>query len=367
MRILYQKINSYIPLWCAIVFVLTIFSALIYLLCAIFEGFAEIINQISFPIRASVSFISSIFSFSVAELFIILLPLWIGGLIILIFKLSKKGRRGSIKFLSILASFFCLYFIFFVWTYASGYHVKPIEEKMGLDRDELSNQDVYDATIILTDELNGLVDKIKFDESGASVMPYSYKELSNKITEAYKKFSNETALVSTFNSRVKPLIFSELMMYTHLSGIYICITSEANVNTGYPDYIVASSAAHEMAHQRGVAREDETSFVAFLASTYSDDEFLRYSAFLDVYIELLIELRKRDEGLYKSARQLIDERIINDYNSFAKSFEKYSDSAASKVSDKINNTYLQANGDKDGTSSYSKVSELVCAYLTKQK
>ena len=178
MRILYQKINSYIPFWCAIVFVLTVFSAFIYLFCAIFEGFAEFINQISFPIRATISYISSFFPFSVAELFIILLPLWGGGLIFLIVKLSKSGRRGSIKFLSILSSFFCLYFIFFVWTYASGYHTKPIEEKMELDREALSDQDVYDATIILTKELNSLVDKIDFDVNGSSVMPYSYKELT---------------------------------------------------------------------------------------------------------------------------------------------------------------------------------------------
>ena len=363
MRNLYRKVNDYIPCWCLIIFALTIFSGIIYFLCALFEGFAGFINKASIPIRAITSILSSAFPFSVAEVFIILLPIWTILLVFLAIKLSKKGKKGSSQFLSILFSFFCLYFIFFVWTYASGYHMKPIEEKMELNREELTNEDVYNATIILSNELNSLANEIKYDEKGASIMPYSYKEMSKKITQAYKSFSRETGIVSTFNSRVKPLILSKPMMYTHLSGIYICLTSEANVNTSYPDFIIISSAAHEMAHQRGIAREDEASFIAFLVSRYSDDSFFKYSAYLDVYIDLLIDLKKRDQELYNLAREKIDNRIIDDYNAFSKSFKEYSDSLASDISDKINNTYLQANGDKDGTASYNKVSQLVCAYL----
>ncbi len=366
MKKLYQSINNYVPLVCIIVFLFTIFSAIVYIFCAIFEKFADFINLFSAPIRATLSFISSIVPFSLAEVFIILLPIWAILLIFLAVKFSKD-KRGVIRFLSILCSFFCLYFVSFVWTYASGYHTTPIEEKMELDRENITKQEIYEATIILTEELNNLAEEITYNENGSSKMPYSYKEMSQKICDAYGKFSKETDIVQSFKSRIKPLFLSEPMTYTHLSGIYICLTGEANVNTNYPNYIVASTAAHEMAHQRGVAREDEASFIAFLALSYSDDSFLKYSAYLDVYIDLLLDLRKQDKELYTKAREQIDQRVIDDYNSFVDAFQKYSDSFASDVSDTINNAYLQANGDKDGTDSYKKVSELVCAYLvTKQ-
>ena len=60
-------------------------------------------------------------------------------------------------------------------------------------------------------------------------------------------------------------------------------TIESNINTNYPDFIVASSAAHEMAHQRGVARENEANFTSFVVLSSSDDTFLKYSAYLDGY------------------------------------------------------------------------------------
>ena len=57
------------------------------------------------------------------------------------------------------------------------------------------------------------------------------------------------------------------MTYTHISGIYTFYTGESNININYPDFVVASSATHEMAHQRGVARENEANFVSFVVVT----------------------------------------------------------------------------------------------------
>ena len=38
-----------------------------------------------------------------------------------------------------------------------------------------------------------------------------------------------------------------------------------------------------MAHQRGIAREDEANFIAFLVCMASDDPYIRYSGYLEVY------------------------------------------------------------------------------------
>ena len=48
--------------------------------------------------------------------------------------------------------------------------------------------------------------------------------------------------------------------------------------------IFPSTAAHELAHTRGFAREDECNFFAFLTSIASDSADCRYSGYLsDVY------------------------------------------------------------------------------------
>ena len=258
----------------------------------------------------------------------------------------------------------CIYFISFVFTFASGYHTTTIAEKMDLDT-EISASELYCATISLTEELNKLSSEISYDDSGASIMPYSYKELSKRVIASYQALASKTAIIDTFYSRIKPIALSKPMTYTHISGIYTSITGEANINTNYPDFIIASSSAHEMAHQRGVAREDEASFVGFLALMESDDPFLRYCAYLDVYSYLISDLKATDKELYNEAKNQLSSLVSKDLSAYSKSFSKYRDSIVSDVADKINDSYLQANGDKNGTKSYQLVSKLVCAYINK--
>ena len=146
------------------------------------------------------------------------------------------------------------------------------------------------------------------------------------------------------------------------------MTGEANVNKNYPDFIVASSSAHEMAHQRGIAREDEANFIAFAVLLETEDSFLRYSAYLDVYSNVLNDLYSADKDLYYGVVSKLDKRVLDDLKSYSNFFEKYANSKASEVVDSVNDSYLQANGQENGTKSYGMITELVCAYiLNKQK
>ena len=172
----------------------------------------------------------------------------------------------------------------------------------------------------------------------------------------------------TFSSRIKPLLVSEPLTYTHLSGIYTFMTGEANINSNYPDFIIASSSAHELAHQRGIAREDEANFIAFAVLLETNDSFLKYCAYLDVYSNVLNDLYSADKDLYFDVVSKVDERVLNDLRSYSRFFEKYANSKASEVVDSVNDSYLQANGQENGTKSYGMITELVCAYLlNKQK
>ena len=215
----------------------------------------------------------------------------------------------------------------------------------------------FDVDGVMTDG------SITYDENGASVLPYSYREMSDKISTAYEIMAKDTGIFKTFNSRVKPIALSNIMAYTHISGVYIPITGEANVNTAFSDYIVASTSAHEMAHARGIAKEDEASFIGFLALSYSDDSYLKYSAYLDAYFYLLSDLSRTSPKKASEIYNMLDKKIINDRNAYIKCFDKYKNSPISDASNKVNDAYLQANGDKNGTKSYNLVSELVCAYL----
>ena len=356
------KVRTYIPLYSLIVLGLTLVSLIFYLIVINSVSFANFFNYyLSAPTRTLITWLTVIFPFSVAEVVIFLSPGILGLLIFLAVKFGKKGKRSSIKYLTVILSVPCLIFITFVWTYSSGYHTTKIEEKMGLDRESIKKQELYNAYVIIVNEINGLVDEIEYDETDASIMPYSYAKMSGKICDAYEKFTDKHEVLQTYYSRIKPLMISEPMTYTHLSGIYSFMSGEANVNVNYPDFIIATSSAHEMAHQRGVAREDECNFIAFAVLIESDDPFLRYSAYLDIYSNVASALRKEDAKLLSTVK--IDKRAADDLASYSRFFDKYRESVAAEVTDSINNSYLQANGQTAGTKSYGMMTESVCAYL----
>lgn len=363
MRSLYRKIKGYIPTGVLIIYLFTVISALVYIFCTFYIGFADFINDFCAPIRAVFSTVTSVFPFFIFEALILLSPILFVVLIIFAIKSAYKSKEASVRFVSYIIAFFCCYFISFVWTIASGYYTTPIENKMNLELDAITKNEIYDTAILLSRDLNELSNQMKYDKNGSSVMTYSYSELSKRISQAYMELAGKKSFPYTFNSKIKPIILSVPITYANISGIYIPLTSEAGVNTNYSDFIIATTSAHEMAHQRGVAKESEASFVSFLTLYNSNDSFLKYSAELDVCSKLLLCLKKEDINLYNKALSQIDKKVITDYNNHISHNEKYSAPSVLEASNTVNNSYLQVNGVVEGIKSYDKVCELTCAYF----
>lgn len=359
-----SKSREYIPLFSLVVFSLTIISLILYIAVLNSTRFADFFNYtLSFPIRAAMSWLTIIFPFSIAEIVLLASPAILALLMFLAVKCGKRGKKACIRFLSIILSVLCIVFILYVWTYSSGFHITKIEDKMNLDRGNLSVNELYEASKIIVTELNYLADYVEYDKNGSSVMPYSYSEMSKRICIAYESYVEKYPVLRTYYSKIKPIILSEPMTYTHISGIYTFMSGEANVNINYPDFVIASTSAHEMAHQRGLAREDECNFVSFVVLLESDDPFLRYSAYLDVYANIVNALYIASPDLYFEVASQLDKRVIADRQSYSEFFKKYADSKASEVADSMNDSYLQANGQTEGTKAYGMIVEIVTAYL----
>ena len=153
------------------------------------------------------------------------------------------------------------------------------------------------------------------------------------------------------------------MTYTHISGVFTYYTAEANVNFNYPDYTAPYTMAHEMAHQRGIAPEDEANFIAFLVCMESDDPYIRYSGCMSVLEYVLSAYSKADSKGYSEYVSTLNTSIRSEMMGFSTFFDRYRDSTASKVTDKVNDTYLKASGESAGAKSYGMVVDLACAYF----
>ena len=194
-------------------------------------------------------------------------------------------------------------------------------------------------------------------------MPYDYFELREKINAAFEKYAAETDYISHFNSNPKPIALSKPMTYTHISGVYTFMTGESNINTNYPDFLTPFTMAHEMAHQRGIAREDEANFVAYLVCIGSDDAYVRYSAYTNMMNYMLSALNSADKSLYSSfVSSFLPKEIKREFAAYSSFFDEYRDSTASDVTGAVNNVFLQSQGQKEGTKSYGLVVDLAVAY-----
>ena len=316
--------------------------------------------------RAAMATVTGWFSFSLAEMLLLLSPVFLGLFIWLVVARAKKGIEYLLRLLIIVLSILLLILGTFFTAVGVSYGCTRPEEKMELDTGSLVQNDYYEAARILLTEIAAVQSEIKYDETGASVMPYSMEKLSEKLCDAYDRMNADLHLTQTIRARAKSILLSEPMMYTHLSGIYSYFTGEANLNVNYPDYIVVSSAAHEFAHQRGIAPEDEASFVALIACLYSDDPYIRYSGCLDIYGTVSSELRKASPELYKKlTSEYLTNEVIGELNAYYVMFQKYADNSVAKVSDKVNDAYLKSQGQQAGTKSYDMVFSLAVAYLVR--
>lgn len=341
------------------------YTILMLLLCIFSRPFAEFYcRTLSAFLRFILSAVTGIFPFSLAEALLFLIPvLWLIFELILAVKNKFRFRRFLLK----VACALSILFFLFVNVFGVCYVRKPLEENMDFEIKKITNSELFSAVGYVKKELEIIADKVTFSEGGASKNPHDWKLLNDKLNHGFERLEKEYKFISHIDAPAKRIALSPLMTYTHISGIFMPFTAEANVNTNYPEYVVAFSTAHEMAHQRGIAGEDEANFVAFLSCLASDDDYLRYSSFLSMYDYYLDEVYKTDKQMYYKLLENTDRRILGEMYAYSVFFDKYRDSQASKVADTVNDTYIKTMGDSGGVESYGRVVELCTSYLIEKE
>ncbi len=347
--------------------IITITAAVIHLLFFCFTAFADTFNStVSAFFRMMLSKITNIFPFSIAEI-LVFLSVPIAVLIAFIAITKKKTFSHKMLFVigCVLKTVSVIYIIFVV-TFASGYGTTTLDAKLSLEKNSISKEDLYDTTLKVITKTNEAAESIEFCDGSSSEMPFTTSELSAKLCRTYDKVYREYDLGPTFDSKAKPLIISPIMTYTHIAGVYAFFTGEANINTNYPDFVTVYSAAHELAHQRGIAREDEANFIAYLICIENSDPYIRYCGYLNMFNYLADALYQADKDLYFSATSNLSENVILELKAYSDFFDRYRENKVSEISDAVNDTYLKSQG-TTGTVSYSMVTELAVAYHKSKK
>lgn len=351
-----------LPLFAILLYGLFGVSLILYIIMTRSVAFADWFNgSVGAAVRSALSLLTSWIPFSTGEAVILLLPLALFLVLRLAVRRYCGSWRAAFVYVGILFSVVATLFSVFTMGFAAGYRGSALDQKLELDRAPVSAQELYDTAVILIDSINRETEGVGFGEERFSVMPYSLTDMNRHLNEAYDLTVDEYDFITHVDSRVKPVLVSEVMSYMHITGVYSFFTGEANINVNFPDYTIPYTAAHEMAHQRGIAREDEANFVAFLVTTRSTDPYIRYCGYLNAYEYVASALYRADKELYYKAYAHLNGQVKGEMAAYNDFYDKYRDTTVSQVSGAVNDSYLQSQG-TPGTVSYGMVVDLTVAY-----
>lgn len=355
------------PIASTVLFALAGVSVLIYAAGMIWQPFADFFSR--YPgavVRGFMALLTSWIPFSFAEAFLLFMPVTLFFIVRIGIKKYSDSWHNTFVYIGILLSIASLLLTLWCCGFGIAYRGSSLDKKLQLERRDVSAEELKYTASVLVDKVNEEAQNVIFRDQNFSVMPYSLNEMNAKLLDAYDKISDEYSFVPRLRSRVKPVVLSEPWSYTHITGVYTYFTGEANINVNFPDYTIPYTAAHELAHQRGIAREDEANFMAFLVCISSDDAYIRYSGYLNMYEYVASSLYSASSDMYYDVLGELNEDVRYEMRAYSAFFDKYRENVVADVSEAVNDTYLKVQG-TEGTKSYGMVTDLAVAYYKKIK
>ncbi len=360
-----RKLTDYISTLSLILLALAACAGVLHVIFIFNAEFADWFNQnVSCHVRSALATATGWIPFSLAELFVLGLPVVAALAVIIILKIIAKRKTGFLKAVLGIVSAGALIYTMFVLSVAAGYRGTGLDRKLGLEKRDVSTQELADTASLIADRLNEIYEEygdMGYLSGVGTVRPYPHSECVEKLRTSYGSLMKQYPFISDVEAPVKILVSSDIMTYTHISGVYTFLTGEANLNTNYPYFVNVYTTAHEMSHQRGIEREDEANFVAFLVCINSDDPYIRYSGYLNMFEYLGDALYKNSSVEYGKVYSKLNPGARADLISYTKFFERYRNSKAAEVTDTVNDVYLKSQGTK-GSVSYGLVVDLCVAY-----
>lgn len=332
--------------------------------------FAEWYAVTVYPVYAEFfSSITGVLPFSLGEAAVVVLAaavlIWLVRSIYLLVTSGENRFERIVRFVSVpLIVAVCISFLC-VTNYGTNHRRYPFAAVSGLEIRPSSVEELYGLCVFLTKTANGLREQVEEDENGVFVLSDDVYTAAKNAKTYFNKL-NETYPTLYTTGTPKPVFASEVLSYLNISGIYCPFTFEANVNVHMNDSSIPFTMCHELAHLSGYMREDEANFIAFLASTHSNDLDFVYSGMFLAMIHTSNALFAADRTLWQKANAMKSDAVERDSLANNAYWDLY-DTPVAEVSDKVNDTYLKANGQPLGVRSYGRMVDLLLAYFRTDK
>ena len=272
----------------------------------------------------------------------------------------KPGREFYLRAGYGLLVFCSVIYILFNGLWGINYDRKGIAYQLQLEMKKYAGSDLIEINNLLIGKVNGSKEALLKRKAGYP----DNRELYRMVDDAYQKVSVQYPFLRYHPVSIKTSMWGWLGNYTGFTGYYNPFTGEAQLNTTIPEFLQPFIACHEVAHQLGYAKENEASFVGYLAASHSGDPLLQYSVYLELFIYANRNLNGFDSLEAKRFRKTLSADVLKDLKLWA-TFNRNHRSFAEPLISWVYDKYLMGNRQPGGILSYDEVTGFVISYYKK--
>lgn len=315
-------------------------------------------------IRRAISAVTSLVPFSIAEILLYLLAFGTAAILLnrliqfLLRKIKFSRLLGDVA--SILLAGGILLNLFYA-TWGFNYFREPLAQRMGLHMTARTVDELESFVRKTAAEASDLRKTLHEDEDGVFAPEESDRVLFAELTQAYASLSGAHPMIPSDPTRAKQILWSTGLSWQGISGIYIGLTAEPNVNADQPPLLLYQAAAHEMAHQTGIASENEAELIGYLACMQSSNPAIRYSGLAYALVVAGNALFDADSERYLAVTETYGDAVWRDFSAYNAYWHAYSGEVRESA-DKRNDAYLKHNSQPSGIQSYGEAVDLLLAY-----
>ena len=270
-----------------------------------------------------------------------------------IYFLAKARTHGHYVLTSVLHGIMYLsvaYLLFFIG-WGGNYYKPSLTAYWDLDRTTWTT----DSALVEFDEY--LVNKLNIH--AVRYREESFREVEKRARKYYASYTDSKTRLQGLNTKAS--IFGYLMQHLAIQGYYNPFTGEAQVNRFLPPFMLPFVITHEMAHQAGIAAEDDANLLAYALGVQSPDETFNYSAYFNIWLYTNARLRAVDSNLANSFKEKLNPLSRSHVDTLRAIRLRYR-GEISIYSSQLYDEYLKLHNQKDGIKSYNKVAASAWAW-----
>ena len=305
-------------------------------------------NWVFKPWQSARNQVFGLVSWSVGDrLYIIGLLALIVGLLRAIYflvRFSTHSRYLGNNLLNTFITLTTIYLLFFIG-WGGNYYRPKLAKVWNLHiQNEFESGQLHHFDSFLIQKLNSLAPQYQ---------QLSFKAINQRAISEYQCCTDSRT--SLKGLQAKPSLVGYFMQYLGIQGYYNPWTGEAQVNAFLPEYMLPFVVCHEMAHQSGIAAEDDANLLSYAICTRSSLPAFQYSGYFNLWLYTHTRLHTLDSNLALASEAGVNALTLHHRDTLRIIRRQYRSPVGIWTASAYD-AYLRMHDQKEGIRSYGKVS-----------